>query len=356
LTFVRHSGSLIIQFNSVAKCTKNNKFARFERGGGSLKLKEIGDLFMVGEISGRANCKCSHDGQKGFTLVELLVVIAIIALLLSILMPSLQKAKQLAQQVVCASRQKQLSLALMTYTQDYDGYVMPYSTVYKKGATNQALLSYWVSPDGSRYGGGTWSQHPEWEYWYAMLYVNKGIDSRDVFFCPSIPPINNNMLKAKTGKNLEQSGMGWTLGMRDWAIKDGTEWTNNRAPKKLDKISRPSDFFLLADTVCVDRSGNRYASIGSKYGQMFVVYDYGRSISNGIAIGVHLRHSDKASAVFADGHTEFKPYQYWCDLQNPDNWQTKFSMDKPGYRVFDRVDTATIGEWVWRQGKYVHVP
>ncbi len=52
---------------------------------------------------------------RGFTLVELLVVIAIIALLLSVLLPSLRKAKQLAQRVLCMSNQKQFGLAHIMY-------------------------------------------------------------------------------------------------------------------------------------------------------------------------------------------------------------------------------------------------
>ena len=61
------------------------------------------------------------SSKKAFTLIELLVVIAIIALLLAILMPSLRKAKQVAQAVVCSAHTKQLSLAWQLYANDYDG-------------------------------------------------------------------------------------------------------------------------------------------------------------------------------------------------------------------------------------------
>ncbi len=57
--------------------------------------------------------------EKGFTLIELLVVIAIIALLLSILMPSLQKAKESARKIVCRSNLKTQYLACTLYVNDY---------------------------------------------------------------------------------------------------------------------------------------------------------------------------------------------------------------------------------------------
>ena len=56
--------------------------------------------------------------KRGFTLIELLVVIAIIALLLSILLPSLQKVKQLATAAVCMSNERQLSIAWHSYAGD----------------------------------------------------------------------------------------------------------------------------------------------------------------------------------------------------------------------------------------------
>jgi prepilin-type N-terminal cleavage/methylation domain-containing protein len=59
--------------------------------------------------------------QKGFTLVELLVVIAIIALLMSILMPSLGRAREQAKNAVCKSNLRQWGTVYSMYTNDNDG-------------------------------------------------------------------------------------------------------------------------------------------------------------------------------------------------------------------------------------------
>jgi prepilin-type N-terminal cleavage/methylation domain-containing protein/prepilin-type processing-associated H-X9-DG protein len=61
-----------------------------------------------------------RNTKPAFTLIELLVVIAIIALLMSILSPTLMKAKQLARRMKCTANLRQIHLALCLYLEDHD--------------------------------------------------------------------------------------------------------------------------------------------------------------------------------------------------------------------------------------------
>lgn len=63
--------------------------------------------------------------KNGFTLIELLVVIAITAVLMAILMPALQMAKDQGKKMVCQSQMRQLGWAHVLYQESYDGYVVP---------------------------------------------------------------------------------------------------------------------------------------------------------------------------------------------------------------------------------------
>lgn len=63
--------------------------------------------------------------KGGFTLIELLVVIAIIALLLSIIMPALKKAKEQAMAMGCMNNQRQASIATLTYSEENNDYNIP---------------------------------------------------------------------------------------------------------------------------------------------------------------------------------------------------------------------------------------
>ena len=91
----------------------------------------------------------SFKSSRGFTLIELLVVVAIIAIVAAILFPVFGRAREDAPRSSCQSNLKQLGLAVMQYTQDYDerfpwSHRLPYTGVLATPQTPGQLLDSYV--------------------------------------------------------------------------------------------------------------------------------------------------------------------------------------------------------------------
>ncbi|MCM8535156.1 MAG: type II secretion system GspH family protein [Lentisphaeraceae bacterium] len=81
--------------------------------------------------------------MRKFTLIELLVVVAIIGILVSMLLPAISKARAATKAAVCTSNQKQIGIAIMSYSSSNNG-IYPYGLSIPAGQH---------SGENNKYGG-----------------------------------------------------------------------------------------------------------------------------------------------------------------------------------------------------------
>jgi len=96
--------------------------------------------------------------ERGFTLIELLVVIAIIALLVSLLMPSLKQARDLAKHAICQANARQIGGAMQMYVPDNSDWMPGYANSGSDDPTG------WVGPDNVHYT--RWYQGVLMTFWH----------------------------------------------------------------------------------------------------------------------------------------------------------------------------------------------
>lgn len=122
--------------------------------------------------------------KAGFTLIELLVVIAIIALLLSILLPAISKARELAKRAVCTNQLRQVGLAIPLYAEAYDN-SLPWWGFDEATASNPYAGSEETHPYVAYRKDWVWPNRKRKAMRMACLYEGKFITEPKMFYCPS---------------------------------------------------------------------------------------------------------------------------------------------------------------------------
>ena len=118
--------------------------------------------------------------QRGFTLVELLVVIAIIGILVSLLLPAVQSAREAARRMQCSNNLKQLGLAMLNYETAHNGFP-------------PAAIS-WDTAEYTGRGPGDWYDDHGW-YTQIGPYIEQQAWSDKIDFEVSYSHANNDAMR-----------------------------------------------------------------------------------------------------------------------------------------------------------------
>lgn len=169
-------------------------------------------------------------GRTAFTLIELLVVVAIISLLVSILVPSMAKAKLLARKSMCAANLHAIGIALMMYTVENDerfpdgGYYHPLSTG-KNSYTNDGK---WVASLVER-------NYIDSNGSYPVNQINPPQDAiPTIFFCPNDMEWMDYVIRSKMGTRQGYVGYAYLGGENgNLGIKVGIGSVSNAHPDQV---------------------------------------------------------------------------------------------------------------------------
>jgi len=244
---------------------------------------------MFHRVKGPQNTPTNRP-RAAFTLVELLVVIGIIAILISLLLPALNRARRQAQAVKCMSNLRQIGIGIQFYSNDYKGIV-------PLGANGPALGK--TSTGNDVYSWMQWLNEYKYIHGGGMQNGQRFYDVGSIGMCPEAPPTDF----PTPGWQSMWFGTYAANGLFNYDSPAGLglKWLTRYAPVR--KIRKSSDVMLVSE---IKRSeGNSIELVDPDNGGAAPQYTLAQ------------RHPNNSSNVlFADLHVEsmrLKSFGGWQD-------------------------------------------
>ena len=280
----------------------------------------------------------SCSGKKGFTLIELLVVISIIALLLSILMPSLGKVKRLATAAVCLSNEKQLVLGWVLYAEDHGGKFVDGDTSDSTGASagystyGNLVVHNWVGMPLSETMGASNKSIEDKHRGLEVGALWEYLKSHKVYHCPS------------DRRSRERNGSGDLYGYRTYSIgKPLSVRPANGSGEEEVTISNMSQFRNSSNKIVFLEETEKHKLWNHKTWNMNLLQE---KWIDPFAI----LHNGSSTFAFADGHAD---RHKWTQERTRD-------MAEQGAKWWDVIDTSThpgstAEDYYWFKKTYIPI-